>query len=186
MDQIPINFVGDIHQDQEQDEVQIVCEINYNQAFINEAPAQQFQEVAGPYDDWQDEVQIVEEIVYPREMPYVILPGQPGRSYYDEEPKNQGFMPEQKELFWRPRPGQHLDPVQAMAMRLKFEQNQYEVSVEEFKEQQAEMAAMAAEGDDAEEEGLDDLEDEDDDDGDVGPQGDQAPAQMGVPRIVYR
>ena len=183
MDQIPVEIVGEIQQDQ--DEVQIICEITYNQALMNEVlPVQQVQEVVGPYDNWHDEVQILKEVIYPREMPYVILPGQPGRSYYDEEPKSQEFMPEQKELIWRPTPGQYLDPVQAMAKRLEFDQNVYDMQLEEFKQQQAEMAALAAD-DDADEDGLNGLEDDDDDEGDVGPQGDQAPVQMGVPRIVY-
>ena len=184
MDQIPIEIVGEVQQNQD-DEIQIICEITFNQALLNEVPVQQVQEVVGPYDNWRDEVQILEEVNYPREMPYVILPGQPVRSYYDEEPKSQEFIFEQKELIWRPIPGRYLDPVQAMAKRLEFDQNIYDMQLEEFKEQQAEMAALAAD-DDADEDGpvgLDDLDDREDDDG---AQGEQALVQVGVPRIVYR
>ena len=166
---------------EEECEVEIICEVFYNQALLDVEPVQA-QEVVGPYDQWQDEVQILEEIIYPRENPYVIYPGQPPRIvYYDEEPQGQDFYRyRERDLIWRPAPGENLSPVEAMARRLDFDQNIYEMYQDLFEEQQAEIEAAVDEGEDYNE---GDLENENQV---IVLPNNQDFLPSGNPRIVYR
>ena len=76
------------HNEEGENEVEIVCEVFHKQSLLNVEPVHQAQNVLGTYDNWHDAVQILQEVVDPREIAYVILPGQPPRIVcYDHKGK---------------------------------------------------------------------------------------------------